>query len=85
MGGSWAKKHCITYLAPTQLFPVLISHPEMYTLCSMLLYYVREFLISFLAIDEITWDKWILLVAFLLDFFQNFLGIKHFSDHTLQM
>ena len=29
-------KHCITYLALTQLFPVLISHPEMYTLCSIL-------------------------------------------------
>ena len=25
-------KHCITYLALTQLFPVLVSHPEMYTL-----------------------------------------------------
>ena len=25
-------KHCITYLALTQLFPVLVSHPEMYIL-----------------------------------------------------
>ena len=25
-------KHCINYLALTQLFPVLVSHPEMYTL-----------------------------------------------------
>ena len=25
-------KHCITYLAMTQLFPVLVSQPEMYTL-----------------------------------------------------
>ena len=33
-------KHCITYLALTQLFPVLISHPEMYTLCSFLLHCV---------------------------------------------
>ena len=33
-------KHCITYLALTQLFPVLISHPEMYTLCSFLLLFV---------------------------------------------
>ena len=24
-------KHCITYLALTQLFHVLVSHPEMYT------------------------------------------------------
>ena len=28
-------KHCTTYLALTQLFPVLISHPEMYTVCSI--------------------------------------------------
>ena len=33
-------KHCITYLALTQLFPVLVSHPEMYTLCSFLLHFV---------------------------------------------
>ena len=33
-------KHCITYLALTKLFPVLISHPEMYTLCSFLLLFV---------------------------------------------
>ena len=33
-------KHCITYLALTQLFPVLVSHPEMYTLCSILLHFV---------------------------------------------
>ena len=33
-------KHCITYLAMTQLFPVLVSHPEMYTLCSILLHFV---------------------------------------------
>ena len=62
-------KHCITYLALTHLFSVLISHPEMYTLCSVLLHYVQESLISFLAIDAFTWDKWILLAAFLLDFF----------------
>ena len=58
-------KHCITYLALTQLFPVLISHPEMYTLCSILLHYVLESLISILAMDAFTWDKWILLAAFL--------------------
>ena len=40
-------KHCITYLALTPLFPVLISHPEMYTLCSVLLHFVQESLISF--------------------------------------
>ena len=33
-------KHCITYLALTQLFPVFVSHPEMYTVCSMLLHFV---------------------------------------------
>ena len=33
-------KHCITYLALTKLFPVLVLHPEMYTLCRMLLYFV---------------------------------------------
>ena len=54
-------KHCITYLALTQLFPVLVSHPEMYTLCSILL----ESLISFLVLDAFTWENWILLAAFL--------------------
>ena len=33
-------KHCIIYLALTQLFPVFVSHPEMYTVCSMLLHFV---------------------------------------------
>ena len=33
-------KHCITYLALTQLFPVLVSHPEMYTVCSILVHFV---------------------------------------------
>ena len=33
-------KHCITYLALTQLFSVFVSHPEMYTLCSILLHFV---------------------------------------------
>ena len=74
-------KHCITYLALTQLFPVLISHPEMYTLCSILLHFVKESLISFLALDAFTWDNWILLAAFLLDFFPKLSG-KHFIDHT---
>ena len=30
----------ITYLALTQPFPMLISYPEMYTLCSILLQYI---------------------------------------------
>ena len=33
-------KHCIAYLALTQLFPVLVSNPEMYTLCIILLHFV---------------------------------------------
>ena len=53
-------KHCITYLALTQLFPVLVSHSEMYTLCSISF----RSLISLLAMDAFTWDKWILLAAF---------------------
>ena len=34
--------------------------------------------------DAVTWDKWILLAAFLLDFFTKLSG-KHFLYHTLQM
>ena len=71
--------------ALAQLFPVLLSHPEMYTLCSILLHFVYESLISFLAMDAFTWDKWILLAAFLLHFFSSKLSGKHCIDHTLQM
>ena len=35
-------KHCITYLALTKVFPVFGSHPEMYTLCSILLHFVKK-------------------------------------------
>ena len=76
-------KHCITYLALPQLFSVLIIHPEMYTLFSILLHFVWESLISILAMDAFTWDKWISLAAFLLDFFSKLSG-KHFIYHTLQ-
>ena len=62
-------KHCITYLALTQLLPVLVSHPEMYILCSILLLFCLGSFISFSAMDAFTWDKWIILAAFLLDFF----------------
>ena len=41
------------------------SHPEMYTLCSILLHFVKKCLISSLAMNAFTWDKWILLTAFL--------------------
>ena len=33
-------KHCIIYLVLTQLLPVLVSHPEMHLLCSILLHFV---------------------------------------------
>ena len=52
-------KHCITYLALTQPFPMLVSHPEMYTLCSVLLHFI-----SFIALDAFTLDKLILLAVF---------------------
>ena len=35
--------------------------------------------------DAFTWDKWILLAAFLLDCFSSKLSGKHFANHTLQM
>ena len=82
-------KHCITYLALTQLFPVLLTRrfhilKYVYTLCSIWLHFVKEFVILSLAMDALTWDKRILLAAFLLDFFSKLSG-KQFADHTLQM
>ena len=62
-------KYCIYYLALTQLFLLLVSHLEMYTLCSILLQFVQWSLISVLAMDAFTWDKWILLAAFFVRFF----------------
>ena len=50
-------KHCITYLALAELFPVLISHHEMDILCSVLPHFVKESLIAFIAIDAFTWDN----------------------------
>ena len=47
----------------------LVTHHEIYTLCSILLHFFKESVISFLAMDVFTWDKWILLPAFFLDFF----------------
>ena len=55
----------------------------MYTLCSILLHFVKGSLISVLAMDAFKWDKWILLAGFLIDFFSKLSG-KHFIDHTLQ-
>ena len=45
-------KHCITYLALTQLFPVLVSHPEMYTLCSILLHFLLGALSGFIQTGQ---------------------------------
>ena len=50
-------KHCITYLALTQLFPVLIhilkcTHYVAFCCIAFM------GLISFLAVDAFTWDKW---------------------------
>ena len=41
------------------------SHREIYILC----FFIKEMDISILAMDAFTWDIWILLEAFLLDFF----------------
>ena len=35
--------------------------------------------------NAFAWDKWILLAAFLIDFFFSKLSGKHFSDHTRQI
>ena len=52
----------------------LVSHREIYTLCSLLLHLILEFVI-FLAMDAFTWFKCILIASFLLEFFyQNYLG-----------
>ena len=55
----------------------LVTHREIFTLCSILLHFFQESLIYFLDLDAFTW---ILLAVFFL--FQNYLGI---TDHTLQM
>ena len=60
-------KHCITYLALTQLFPLLLTirfHIMKYT------QYVAFGCVSFRSLS-FTWDKWILLAAFLLDLFSK--------------
>ena len=59
-----------------------VSHHEIYTLCSILMHFILVSVISCLAMDAFTWDKWILLAAFLLEFFSKLSG-KHFTDHTL--
>ena len=40
------------------------SHNEIYTLCSILVHFILESVISFLAMNALTWDEWILLAAF---------------------
>ena len=68
-------KHCMTYLALIQLFPVLVSHPEMYTLCSILLLFclgVSHFFFShgYLHMGQMDFISSI----FVRLFFQNYLG-----------
>ena len=60
------------HLALTQLYPVLVSCPEIYSL------------ISSLAMNAFTWDKWIYKQHFCEIIFSKLSG-KHFIDHTLQM
>ena len=59
----------------------LVTHCKINTLCSTLSHLIKGSVISFLAIYAFTWDKCILLTAFLLDFFQNYLEI---IDHKGQ-
>ena len=35
------------------------SHREIYILCNTLLHFIKEYVISFLAMDAFRWDKWI--------------------------
>ena len=64
-------KHCITYLNLAQLFPVLISDPKMYTLCSILLHYAMS--VSFFKPwTRSDWRKGFYKQEFLLDFFRNY-------------
>ena len=55
----------------------LVTYREIYTLCSILLHFFKESVISFIVMDAFTWDKWILLAAFLFDFFSSKLSGNH--------
>ena len=44
------------------------SYREIYVLCSILLHFIWEYVISFLAMNAFRWDKWILLATFFLIF-----------------
>ena len=60
-------KHCITYLALTPSFHILkCTHYIAFAA-------LRLGVSIFLVMDAFTWNKWILLAAFLLEFFQNYL------------
>ena len=54
----------------------LASHREIYTLCSIFLHFIQDLVISCLAMDTFTWDKWILFSAFLSDLFSK-LSVNH--------
>ena len=46
---------------------------------------IRSLSFLFLYMDVVTWDKWILLVAFLLDFFFKIIWESLITDQTLQV
>ena len=48
-----------------------VLHAHVYTICIILLFFILEAVISFLAMDAFTWEKWTYLAAFLLDFFSK--------------
>ena len=74
-------KHCLTYLALTQLFPVFLTnwfHIVKYTHnVAFAAFNLGVTVFSFLAMNAFTWDEWILLAAFLLDFFFSKLSWNH--------
>ena len=76
-------KHCITYLALTQLFPVLVSHPEMYTLCSILLHFVEKSHFFFIHGCVHMGQMDFISSIFVRFIFQNYLG--RISLNMLQM
>ena len=74
-------KYCINYLAQTQLFPVLVSHPEMYTHYmhfAALRLGVFHFFFSHGGVHMGQMD-------FISSIFFPKLSGKNFVDHTLQM
>ena len=76
-------KHSITYLALTQLFPVCCWQARFKSGNIQIMLHFAA-VISYLAMDASTWDKWILLEALFWEFlFSKLISWKHFTDHTL--